>query len=116
MTALPFGDFYPNFDLTPNDLQQDGPVKDVFVEAVRSVGADPSWFKSSPRAWLLMSTGMRNEDVCPLLEVAASIMALWPDRFICMGIGLQVEFLSHILFDMRNSRTSVFDNVAGPKP
>ena len=27
-----------------------------------------------------------------------------------------VEFLSHILFDMRNSRTSVFDNVAGPKP
>ena len=59
---------------------------------------------------------MRNEDVFPLLEVAASIMALWPDRFSCMGIGLQVEFLSHILFDMRNSRTSVFDNVAGPKP
>ena len=59
---------------------------------------------------------MRNEDVFPLLEVAASIMTLWPDRSLCMGIGLQVEFLSHILFDMRNSRTSVFDNVAGPKP
>ena len=95
LTALPFGEFCPNFDLIPNDLQRDGPVKDVFVEAVRSVGADPSWFKFSPRTWLLMLT-MRNEDVFPLLEVAASIMALWPDRFSCMGIGLQVEFLSHI--------------------
>ena len=75
----------------------------------------PGWFKFSPRTWLLMLT-MRNEDVFPLLEVAASIMTLWPDRSLCMGIGLQVEFLSHILFDMRNSRTSVFDNVAGPKP
>ena len=60
---------------------------------------------------------MRNEDVCPLLEVAASIMTLWPDRFSSsMGIGLQVESLSHIPFDMRNSRTYVFDNVAGLKP
>ena len=91
-------------------------MKDVFVEAVRSVGADPSWFKFSPRTWLLMSTGMRNEDVCPLLEVAASIMTLWPDCFSMMVIGLQVESLSHIPFDMRNSRTYVFDNVAGPKP
>ena len=115
MTALPFGDFCPNFDLTPNDLQRDGPVKDVFVEAVRSVGADPSWFKFSPRTWLLMLT-MRNEDVCPLLEVAASIMTLWPDCFSLMVIGLQVESLSHIPFDMRNSRTYVFDNVAGLKP
>ena len=75
----------------------------------------PGWFKFSPRTWLLMLT-MRNEDVFPFLEVAASIMALWPDRFACVGIGWQVEFLSHILFDMCNSRTSVFDNVAGPKP
>ena len=73
----------------------------------------PGWFKFSPRTWLFT---MRNEDVFPLLEVAASIMTLWPDRSLCMGIGLQVEFLSPILFDMRNSRTSVFDNVAGPKP
>ena len=72
----------------------------------------PGWFKFSPRTWLLMLT-MRNEDVCPLFEVAASIMTLWPDRFSSsMGMGLQVEFLSHILFDMRNSRTYVFDNVA----
>ena len=59
---------------------------------------------------------MGNEDVCPLLEVAASIMTLWPDCFSLMVIGLQVESLSHIPFDMRNSRTYVFDNVAGPKP
>ena len=62
MTALPFGDFCPNFDLTPNDLQRDGPVKDVFVEAVRSVGADLRLVQVSPRTWLLMLT-MRNEDV-----------------------------------------------------
>ena len=30
LTALPFGEFCPNFDLIPNDLQRDGPVKDVF--------------------------------------------------------------------------------------
>ena len=37
-----FVEFGPNFDLTPNDLQRDGPaVKDVFAEVVRSVGADP---------------------------------------------------------------------------
>ena len=59
---------------------------------------------------------MRIEDVCPLLEVAASIMTLRPDRFSLMGIGLQVESLSHIPFDMRNSRTYVFDNVAELKP
>ena len=41
LTALLFGEFGPNFDLTPNDLQRDGPVKDVFAEVVRSVGADP---------------------------------------------------------------------------
>ena len=41
LTALLFGEFGPNFDLTPSDLQRDGPVKDVFVEVVRSVGADP---------------------------------------------------------------------------
>ena len=82
-----FGEFGSNFDLTPNDLQRDGPVKDVFVEVARSVGADPSWFKFSPRTWLPMLT-MSNEDVCPLLEVAASIMTLWPDRFSLMGIGL----------------------------
>ena len=41
LTASLFGEFGPNFDLTPNDLQRDGPVKDVFVAVVRSVGADP---------------------------------------------------------------------------
>ena len=75
----------------------------------------PGWFKFSPRTWLLMLT-MRNEDVFPFLEVAASIMTLWPDCFSLMVIGLQVESLSLIPFDMRNSRTYVFDNVAGPKP
>ena len=90
-------------------------MKDIFVEAVRSIGADPSWFKFSPRTWLLMLT-MRNEDVYPLLEVAASITTLLPDCFSLMVIGLQVESLSHIPFDMRNSRTYVFDNVAELKP
>ena len=41
LTAMLFVEFGPNFDLTPNDLQRDGPVKDVFAEVVRSVGADP---------------------------------------------------------------------------
>ena len=41
LTAMLFVEFGPNFDLMPNDLQRDGPVKDVFAEVVKSVGADP---------------------------------------------------------------------------